>query len=264
MSFNSKFKSREIEDILDKSKVYIFPFTTQDIIDATEQDIPYRLLEEQIAEILDAINTKKRILIRQYPDVEGYNVIDSIFWDDMIYVHFIDLFSSYPATSCNFAIDMSAMNVTDFRMGIIATESNLKTINGESILGSGDIVVSGGGKEYVEVVASSGSIYFVGNEYRPSFEPNKIYYATVPIDESVVISSVTPPTEDVGEYTLYFDTMITSNAFIGQLDLPSEWMWTNGEIPTLEKGLAYELSVVATKSGSDFIYKAVLTPFKSV
>lgn len=95
---------------------------------------------------------------------------------------------------------------------------------------------------------------------RPSFEPNKIYYATTPVLETVAIFSVIPPTEDIGEYSLHFSYDNQSFAFF---EAPSDWLWPNG-IPTVEAGVSYELSVVATKFGSDYIYKAVLTPFKSV
>lgn len=40
--------------------------------------------------------------------------------------------------------------------------------------------------------------------------------------------------------------------------------WANGTPPEIEAGVSYELSIAATKLGNEYIYKAVLTPFKSV
>lgn len=133
---------------------------------------------------------------------------------------------------------------------------NIKGPKGDSGEGGG----SSGGKEIVEVIVDSGSITFSGMGSRPSFEPNKIYYATTPVLESVGIFSVIPPTEDIGEYSLHFSY---ANPGFPYFEAPSDWLWPNG-IPTVEEGVSYELSVVATKLGSDYIYKAVLTPFKEV
>lgn len=148
----------------------------------------------------------------------------------------------------------------------LVSGENIKTINGESILGSGDIEIVGGGggsssgKEIVEVIVDWGSISFTGMGGKPSFEPNKIYYGTTPVIESVSIFSVIPPTEDIGEYSLHFSYDNLNSVYF---DAPSDWLWSNG-IPTVESGVSYELSVVATKFGDDYIYKAVLTPFKAV
>ena len=151
----------------------------------------------------------------------------------------------------------------------LVSGSNIKTINGQSLLGSGNITIEGGGgsssgsqKELVEVQASSGSLAF--NEYRQlPFEPNKIYYCTNAIMESISIDNVTPPTSDVGEYSLHFFTEADLPVGV-MLEVPSDWLWANGVIPTIESGIPYELSVVANKQGNSFVYKAVLTPFKSV
>lgn len=118
----------------------------------------------------------------------------------------------------------------------------------------------GGGKEIVEIAVMNGSISFAGIEGRPAFEPGKIYYATTPVLETVSIYSVIPPTENIGEYSLHFSYGDTDFA---EFEAPSDWLWANG-IPTIEAGVSYELSVVATKLGSDYIYKAVLTKFKPV
>jgi hypothetical protein len=151
---------------------------------------------------------------------------------------------------------------TRINIGAVS-EDNFKTINGESVLGSGNITISGGGseKEYVEVDGRQ-AINF--HSRIRLFEPNKIYYSTCEVGESVNIyaDGVIPPTENVGEYTLYF----TTGAMLGPipLEVPAEWLWANGTAPNIEEGVTYELSVCATKLGNDYIYKACLTPFKPV
>lgn len=266
MSYNSKYKGQEIEDMLDQiangeigggassSASYIFPFTTQDIIDATEQDIPYRLSEEQIAEILDAIETKKRILIKQYPDVEGYNVIDSIYKDDMIYVHFIDLFSSYPATSCDFAIDMSAMHVTDFRLGTIATESNLKTINGKSIVGEGNIRTPQN-LTYVDSSAVSGTIQLL---------PNTCIYMVSPLRGALTIEPPSTLSVNNGELVeCRICVRMPSSGAMPTITFNSVAIrWAGGTAPTFEADFTYEISLFYPSNARNIGAMGVCVGFK--
>ena len=50
----------------------------------------------------------------------------------------------------------------------------------------------------------------------------------------------------------------------GVLEVPDYVLWANGTTPALEAQTPYELSITATKFEDGYIYKAVLTPFKSV
>lgn len=254
MDFNSKFKSREIEDILDKSKVYIFPFTTQDIIYATEQDDPYRLSEEQVAEILEAIETKKRILLRQYPDVEGYNVIDSIYWDDMIYVHFVDIFSSYPATSCDFAIDMNDKIVMDFRMGTIARESNLKTINGVSIVGEGNIRTPQN-LTYVNSSAVSGTIQLL---------PNTCIYMVSPLHGALTIEPPSALSVNNGELIeCRICIRMPSSGTMPTITFNGVAVrWAGGNAPTFDADFTYEISLFYPSNSNSIGPMGVCVGFK--
>ena len=129
--------------------------------------------------------------------------------------------------------------------------------NGVVDLGTIEGGSSGGGKDIVKCTLSGlGEIVF--NEYYTAFEPNKIYYADILVF-GVNVSLVTPPVGDIGEYLLYFTNADEYSIF----EFPSDWLWANG-IPEIEAGVSYELSVVATKVGGEYIYKAVLTPFKSL
>ena len=87
--------------------------------------------------------------------------------------------------------------------------------------------------------------------------PDTTYYCNDVV--AIDISAVTPPSGDYAEYTLLFKT--DEDVYI---TCPDNWLWANGQAPSIEGETVYELSIVATKFGSDYIYKAVLTPFKSV
>ena len=116
----------------------------------------------------------------------------------------------------------------------------------------------------VEVEAiGMNALVFVEDRDLP-FEPNKIYYCPTELYEGVAIFTVTPPSSGVGEYCLYFSSGSNISLDFFQFETPSDWFWANGDIPQIESNVHYELSVVATKFENDYIYKAVLTPFKPV
>lgn len=64
---------------------------------------------------------------------------------------------------------------------------------------------------------------------------------------------------DYGEALILFTTGSDATFWCTEVML-----WPNGTFPTPEPNTAYELSITATKVGGDYIYKAVLTPFKPV
>ena len=134
--------------------------------------------------------------------------------------------------------------------------TKLATINGQSLVEGGNIEI--GGKEYVK--KEMGGIHtLLFNAYEP-MEPNKVYYCTEKV-YGIFIDSITPPTNDIAEYLVYFTT---ENENLEPSQFLSGLLWANGIAPTIEVSVTYELSIVATKLGEDYIYKAVLTPFKPV
>lgn len=65
--------------------------------------------------------------------------------------------------------------------------------------------------------------------------------------------------KDYGEALVLFTTGSYTTFWCTEVML-----WPNGTFPTLEPNTAYELSITATKVGGDYVYKAVLTPFKLI
>ena len=134
--------------------------------------------------------------------------------------------------------------------------NKIATINGKALTEGGNIEI--GGKEYVKKeIVGIGSLDFHEDE---PLEPNKVYYCTEQV-KSIQVSNITPPTNDVAEYLVYFTTEnINMEPSVFLISL----LWANGDVPTIEGGVTYELSIVATKLGGNYIYKAVLTPFKQI
>lgn len=134
--------------------------------------------------------------------------------------------------------------------------NKIATINGKTLTEGGNIEI--GGKEYVKKeIGGTGALNFYATE---PLEPNKVYYCTEQI-KSIHIDGITPPTNDVAEYLVYFTT---ENINMEPSKFLSSLLWANGDAPTIEGGVTYELSIVATKLGGNYIYKAVLTPFKQI
>ena len=90
-----------------------------------------------------------------------------------------------------------------------------------------------------------------------------VIYVSQPtnIETTITIENFEVPDKDVVEYIWYFKT-----GTMPILSLPSYIYWANGELPEIEDDTVYELSITATRyySTHDYIYKAVLVPFKTI
>lgn len=89
--------------------------------------------------------------------------------------------------------------------------------------------------------------------------PNTTYVSDSPAN-GISISKITQPKEIFSEYTLHF---ITSDT-ISPITFPEYILWANSNIPELETNTSYELSIIATKFGDSYQFKAILVPFRTV
>jgi hypothetical protein len=158
-------------------------------------------------------------------------------------------------------------NLYKIKQDTLVSGTNIKTINGESILGSGDIEISGGsgggGKEYVEAPLLTEplgtSIMFTTSV---PLEPNKVYVAKKKVS-SINVERMLMPSDSIGaEYTIMFQTSTSELPII--VGSYASLLWANGAIPTIEADTYYELSLVLNNINNTNIIKAVLTPFKPV
>lgn len=125
--------------------------------------------------------------------------------------------------------------------------STIKTINGSSLLGSGNISVSGV-KDVISVTL----------DYALNLQPNKIYHIEEYVTSDLNIVGTTQSERACDEYEVHFVTGDTA----GNLILPSRVKWVNGVVPTLEANTAYELLIVAGRIGTEKFQKARLLAFK--
>ena len=148
---------------------------------------------------------------------------------------------------------------------ILLSKNSVKTINGQSIFGSGNITIegggssSGGGKEYVVVEPDLSPM---GSEiYISDIEPNKTYIISEPI--SLLHINGFGTTEAVcDEYNVIFKAEGggTTLTIVNVDDL----FWANGTIPTMEESAVYELSIQRVRISGYDMYNAVVTPFKVI
>lgn len=145
----------------------------------------------------------------------------------------------------------------------LVSGTNIKTINGQSLLGSGNITIEGGGgsssgsKEVIYWYVSSGDTI-------TGMRPNVVYWVLDLLN--ITIESFEEATPEVESYDLFTAILAlgVGNSEIS-LTLPDYVLWANGTIPELDSGTTYELSISRISDGYGWYnYFAVLTPFKSV
>ena len=147
----------------------------------------------------------------------------------------------------------------------LVSGTNIKTINGQSILGSGNIAIEGGGggssSGKKEVVVWD----FFNGESVTNMRYDVVYWF-VGIDNVIIDSFEEPIAEGYSydEFTAVVELGVGGASSIS-LTLPDYVIWANGTIPEVVNGVnQYELSITRISDGYDSIYRAVLTPFKSV
>lgn len=148
----------------------------------------------------------------------------------------------------------------DNKQPTLVSGENIKTINGKSILGSGNIEISGGGssggsKEFVEVTPRQEPLGYYGD--LGAIVPNNVYVFTRPINGLGVVAFEYSDSKG-DEYSIMF-TASEDNIPI-RMPFGANIYWANGVIPIINSGDLCELSLL--RIGSDI--KAVLTTFKAV
>lgn len=147
------------------------------------------------------------------------------------------LSSSTSSTSTTLAATASAVksayDLANGKQAKLVSGTNIKTINGESILGSGNIVISGGGSTSdIPVQTTTAS--------SQALTPN-VYYKWTNAPTSLTITLETPSNTNIlNNYMFEFSTGSAGCT----LALPSSIKWANGETPVFELDTIYQISIV--------------------
>ena len=137
----------------------------------------------------------------------------------------------------------------------LVSGTNIKTINGTSILGSGDITISSGQSDKKEVIYVGDPIASIAN-----MKPNVVYWFAGAM--GVTIESFEAPS---GGETYDVFTAIIMPPGMGEvsLSLPEDVRFANGEVPTVNADdycLELSISRISDDYGS-YSFNAVLTKF---
>ena len=102
---------------------------------------------------------------------------------------------------------------------------------------------------------NKGGILFDSNN---PINPGVIYSNYNEISQLNITSFAHDERQDYAEYIIHFNA---GNECV--LILPDFIYWSNGVIPLIEKSY-YELNISATKQNNEWVYKAILIPFKQI
>lgn len=167
-----------------------------------------------------------------------------------------DLANSYKGTVTGVKINGTTKNpssgIVDLGT-VITAHQTLKTINGESIVGSGNITIEGGGE-------GNSVIMLQGETPSVTLSINTTYISPAGL-RSLTVNGIEDFDGYYGECTIVFKSSVSGMA----LTIPDEFLWASGAKPEIDRNTEYELSISVRKT-LNFIpyYKAVLTPFKPV
>ncbi len=197
-----------------KDEVYIADFTMESLRDGIYNGTN---VECDVQALVSAMNANKVILVREGEDslYKGVYVLNG-FAEDLLYFSIVDtsgniLWCEGTDYMSSQYIDGQSLHERSWgdKQDTLKSGENIKTINGESILGEGNIIIAGGdtgsgggnAPEVVEVEATTK----LGST-RVTFAdilPNKIYICNEPIDLSVTITFA-PSTSPIDNYTVIF------------------------------------------------------------
>lgn len=117
----------------------------------------------------------------------------------------------------------------------VVNETDFKTINGEKIVGSGNITIEGGSGAYPQVDANPDGEVLVTQV----IEPNKFY-----LFGDVVTLDIGFGEETEGVANEYLFQFSSGSSEATTLLLPNSVKWANDEVPTIETNMIYQVSIL--------------------
>ena len=134
--------------------------------------------------------------------------------------------SDFPASK---SIKDKINDLTTNKQDLLISGTNINTINGESILGNGDIVIDGGNAGISVIEFSESSI---------ELQPYKFYKLTTPLTSLNITLAAPTDLSIVNEYMIEFSCQNTT------ISLPNNLLWNNDEYPLFENGRTYHISII--------------------
>lgn len=236
MSYNSKYAGAEVENLLDKvANGGVQCYVTQTALyDLLYDDGLISLPQNDMQGILDALTQRKLVL---FPDAygmgagtenSGYGVMISGAAEDLLY------FSVADTSGSVYSIEVNLDGTIVSRKEISLTIYNTKTINGQSLVGSGDITIEGGGSG-----SSAMPLVDHGTNGTTSMIAPNVFHKW----GEVASLTLTLGAETAGvanQYTFEFSSGSTATV----LALPDSLKWADDNVPTIEPNMIYQISIL--------------------
>lgn len=231
------------------SEVYITDFDVMSLDSLIHNDILSLELDKQ--GLKDALAAHKVILvpyeIADNTSVKGYCTLVG-YYEDLLYIKVITEYSEIIIetsldTQYIFSQEVTKRKWQD-KQDTLKSGENIKTINGESILGSGNITISGGG-------GTSGSAqlpanYISSNIAQGCIIPSgKVTIFSIPQTEGVTmrLSTVDMESGKDSAWVIRFSIGAdNTGSYVVEPEDNFSLKWANGIAPTFENGKYYEMS----------------------
>lgn len=278
-------------DSIREGKVYVTRFNLTTLISGSNIPITTAFVK--------AMNDKKVILV-PYSTRGGYviaNVMQCATLESSINI-LLQIYDGAILYAISISGKSSATGVgvpctATVTQNILIRQTDVKTINGQSILGSGDITISGGGSTLTEddianmgftknigtVTSVAGAVpdaegkisavllynnlkngqysSLLGPTVTSTLQAGYIYVVDSLVTGLTINGFSSASSRLVEEYSVHFKTSSSG----ASISLPSQVKWAGEKPNTLSPDTYYELNIVKTKiSGIDY-FKAILTPF---
>lgn len=247
--YKSKYSGEQVEGLLDQvasgsgggggsiviSNVFETDFTFEDL---AFEDYD---LQQDMEALAQAIIANKQIYIpysRVEPMKGGFFANASVDTEDnSLYLYVYDHLVLYSIGTYRTNAGIMRDEITRYDLqDKLVSGTNIKTINGQSLLGGGNITIeggggSGGGLENYPIITERENVV--------TLDPNK-YYMLGQRDNLFV--NLNSPTDEsiVNEYIFEFEAMPGAYLTIS----PSDIIWANGDTPPMSAGKKYVISIV--------------------
>lgn len=217
-----------------ESPFYITEFTLDNLRASSSEQTYYPC---DAAAVCAALDAGKVILVPIYDGATGY-VVAKVYYEDLLYWTIYDE-SFLRVFTFDTAVDATDIESVSVQTRELVDTSNVKTINGQSLLGSGDITISGGsgGGGYVPMpetfVEQAASLDY-------TLLPNSSVYGFL-VGAGLVSIYLQEPTsfDVVNEYTMIFHTFGFGNA----ITLDKTIIWANDNPPVLDDSVEEILEI---------------------
>ena len=265
MSYKSKYTGQQVENILDK--------VNEGNIGTIKASFSVKTLLEYInttnyielnTEFIDTIKVGGKIIIK-YNDEDNeegyYTLTGHITSDDKLSFSLpIDngriIYCNNVSIKDSSNIQGNQLNIIDLKnkQETLVNEANIKSINGDSILGSGNLIVK-------HNVVDTPLI----NSERIAVRGGNVYNITRVISSLYITIQNSQNDKDYEEISISFTTgdSVSSNSItiVTQTGIPLKWANGINPLNLLIPNTSYELSIAIIKRGETIRYNGILVPF---